>query len=209
MVDLRFGADGLIPVVVQDAGNGDVLMLAYMNRDAFEHTVKTGDAWYWSRSRRALWKKGEESGHTQRVREIRIDCDADTLLLLVDQQGAACHTGRRSCFYRDPEGQEVAVQRPRPADDILQELFELLKRRAAEMPSGSYTASLLKEGRAQIARKVMEEAEEFTRAAREEPDHRVVEETADLLYHSWVLLVERGIELSAVRRELERRRDGG
>ncbi len=213
MMELKFGADGLILVVAQDADSGRVLMVAYMNRDALERTVTSGNAWYWSRSRRALWRKGEESGHTQRVREIRVDCDSDALLLLVDQQGAACHTGHQSCFYRDTEGREVSVEsgesRRRQGTDILDDLFDLLKRRREEMPAGSYSATLLRAGRPTIASKVLEEAEEFTRAAREEPDQRVVEEAADLLYHIWVLLVERGVALNAVRRELERRRHGG
>ncbi len=209
MVEVKFGADGLIPVVAQDRENGQVLMVAYMNRDALARTVATGNVWYWSRSRQTLWRKGEESGHTQRVRGLQIDCDADAILLQVDQRGAACHTGHRTCFYRDGEGWEIAETAGRPGGDILEELFELLRQRRREMPTGSYTSSLLKEGRAKIAGKVLEEAEELTRAAREESEQRVVEEAADLLYHSWLLLVERGVDLSAVRRELERRRYGG
>ncbi len=210
MLEVKFGADGLIPAVAQDARTGEVLMVAYMNREALERTLHSGRAWYWSRSRGVLWEKGAESGHTQRVREIRVDCDADTVLLLVDQEGPACHTGHRSCFYRDAEGHELPDGAMFPVrDDIFEALFELLKSRRAAMPSGSYTTALLREGRGKIGAKLLEEAEELTRAAREESAQRVVEEAADLVYHSWVLLMERGVELSALRRELERRRDGG
>lgn len=211
MLELTYGPDGLIPVVVQDAGSGRVLMAAYMNREALANTLQTGQAWYWSRSRRALWRKGAQSGHTQRVREIRVDCDADALLLTVDQTGPACHTGHRSCFFRDVEGREPVSDPPDGSltpPDILDDLFDVLKRRRTEMPSGSYTASLLRAGRATIAGKVLEEAEELTRAAAAETDQRVIEESADLLYHTWLLLVERGLELRDVKEELMRRRDG-
>lgn len=207
MIDLRFDVNGLVPVVVQDAATGQVLMMASMTRQALEHTTGTGDAWYWSRSRQALWRKGEQSGHTQRVREIRMDCDGDAVLLLVDPQGPACHTGHGSCFYRTLQGDEVEGLAPRP--DVLEELFDLLRRRKREMPEESYTTRLLRAGRGAIAAKVQEESEELVRAAREESDRRVVEEAADLLYHTWVLLVERGVELSDVRDELMRRRNGG
>ncbi len=209
MLEVKFAADGLIPAVAQDARTGEVLMVAYMNQEALERTLRSGRAWYWSRSRGALWQKGADSGHTQRVREVRVDCDADTVLLVVDQEGPACHTGHRSCFYRDPQGRELPDGEFPVHGDIFEALFDLLKSRRAAMPSGSYTTALLREGRAKIGAKVMEEAEELTRAAREESAQRVVEEAADLVYHSWVLLMERGVELSALRRELERRRDGG
>lgn len=208
MMPLNYDGQGLIPVVAQDVTSGQVLMVAYMNREALEKTVQTGQAWYWSRSRRALWRKGEASGHTQTVRAVRLDCDADALLLLVEQDGAACHTGHRTCFFRDLDGPEVQEDSSPAASDILNKLFELLKRRRTEMPSGSYTTSLLRAGRMGIATKVREEAEELVRAAQAETDQRVVEEAADLIYHAWVLLVERGVELQDVRQELERRRNG-
>jgi len=208
MLEVKFDADGLIPAVAQDAGTGAVLMVAYMNREALDRTLQTGRAWYWSRSRGHLWEKGAESGHTQHVREVRVDCDTDAILLVVDQVGPACHTGRRSCFYRDPQGRELADREVGHDGEIFEGLFDVLKSRQAAMPAGSYTAALLRAGRAQIGAKVMEEAEELTRAARDESTQRVVEEAADLVYHSWVLLIERGIDLSALRKELERRRDG-
>src|SRR5437867_910165 len=177
-------------------------------REALGKTLQTGEAWYWSRSRRALWRKGEESGHAQTVRRVRVDCDADALLLTVDQHGAACHTGHRSCFFRTLEGSDAAADDERVVTDILDELFELLKRRRAEMPARSYTTSLLRAGRTAIADKVREEAEELVRAGQTEADTRVAEEAADLIYHAWLLLVDRGVELQDVRRELIRRRNG-
>lgn len=208
MIELHFDCRGLIPVVAQDAATGQVLMLAYMNREALEKTLHTGQAWYWSRSRQSLWRKGEESGHTQTVRRVHVDCDADAILLTVDQTGAACHTGHRTCFFRTPEGAETTGNDGRVAVDILDELFALLKRRRDELPARSYTSSLLQAGRAAIGEKVREEAEELVRAGQAETDRRVVEEAADLIYHAWVLLVDRGIELQDVRRELSRRRNG-
>ena len=208
MIELKYDAEGLVPVVAQDAATGQVLMVAYMNREALGKTLQTGEAWYWSRSRRALWRKGEESGHAQTVRRVRVDCDADALLLTVDQHGAACHTGHRSCFFRTLEGSDAAADDERVVTDILDELFELLKRRRAEMPARSYTTSLLRAGRTAIADKVREEAEELVRAGQTEADTRVAEEAADLIYHAWLLLVDRGVELQDVRRELIRRRNG-
>ncbi len=208
MLELTFGPDGLLPAVAQDARSGAVLMVAYMNQEALERTLESGRAWYWSRSRKKLWQKGEDSGHTQQVREIRVDCDTDAVLLLVDQTGPACHTGHQSCFFRDAQGREISTETPAARGDILEELFGLLRERRAQLPEGSYSAELFRSGRARIGAKVMEEAEELTRAAGEESDQRVVEEAADLLYHSWVLLLDRGIDLQAVRSELERRRHG-
>lgn len=206
MLDVQFGPDGLVPVIAQDVASGQVLMVATMNAQALAKTVQSGEAWYWSRTRRALWRKGESSGNTQTVKEIRVDCDGDAVLLLVEQQGPACHTGHESCFFRDLEGRDV---RARPTGgDVLDDLFALLKHRHAEMPPGSYTAALLRAGRERIGEKVREEAEELTRAAREESDRRVVEEAADLVYHTLVLLMDRDTDLNEVRRELVRRQHG-
>lgn len=204
MVDVKYDAQGLVPVVAQDASTGEVLMVAYMNAEALQRTTDSGEAWYWSRSRGRLWRKGEESGHTQHVREMRVDCDSDALLLVVDQTGPACHTGHRSCFYRDlAAGGETDVA---PTADGLRELFTRLARRRQEMRDGSYTAALLRGGGAAIAAKVQEESGEMIQAALAETNQRLVEETADLLYHTLVLLLERGVTLDAVYDELERRR---
>lgn len=202
-MELRFGPDGLVPAVAQDARTGRVLMLAYLNPEALERTRATGEVWYWSRSRRRLWRKGEESGHVQRVREVRVDCDGDALLLLVEQTGPACHTGHPSCFFRDADG----LERPDPpAADVLDELARVIRERAAARPEGSYTARLLAGGTEAITPKITEESEELVRAARQESDVRVVEEAADLLFHSLVLLAARGLALDDVRAELRRRR---
>jgi phosphoribosyl-ATP pyrophosphohydrolase/phosphoribosyl-AMP cyclohydrolase len=204
MVAVKYDAQGLVPVVAQDATTGEVLMVAYMNAEAVQRTAESGDVWYWSRSRGRLWRKGEESGHTQRVREMRVDCDNDALLLVVDQNGPACHTGHRSCFYRDlPAGGETDVA---PTADGLRDLFARLERRRQEMRDGSYTAALLRGGGAAIAAKVQEESGEVIHAALAETNQRLVEETADLLYHTLVLLLERGVTLDDVYAELDRRR---
>lgn len=204
MDEVVYGKEGLAPAVVQDRRNGQVLMVAYMSPEALRRTLSEGRAWYWSRSRQRLWRKGEESGHTQTVREVRLDCDGDALLLLVDQEGPACHTGRRSCFFRDAAGRELAD--PAFARDVLEELEEVVRSRRRSAPAGSYTAVLFASGRAAVGAKVREEAEELARAALDESDRRVVEEAADLLYHTLVLLADRDLSLDDVRRELARRR---
>jgi phosphoribosyl-ATP pyrophosphohydrolase/phosphoribosyl-AMP cyclohydrolase len=200
---VRFGPDGLVTAVAQDARTGRVLMVASVDRDALERTLRTGQAWYWSRSRRRLWRKGEDSGHSQRVREVRVDCDGDALLLVVDQTGPACHTGRASCFFRTPQGEEVDV--PARAD-VLDQVFDVVAERARVLPDESYTASLLRGGVPAIAAKVREEADELARAAAEESAGRVAEEAADLFYHAMVLLAARGVSLDDVRAVLTRRR---
>jgi phosphoribosyl-AMP cyclohydrolase / phosphoribosyl-ATP pyrophosphohydrolase len=175
----------LRPAIVQDASDGRVLMLAWMDDDAEAKTRETGEAWFWSRSRRRLWRKGETSGNTLAVEELRDDCDGDALLLRVRPAGPACHTGSVSCFA--------------PA------LWRTISERAAERPAGSYTSELLDAGVAACARKVGEEAVELAVAALDESDDRVVEEAADLVYHLYVLLAARGIDLARVEDELSRR----
>jgi phosphoribosyl-ATP pyrophosphohydrolase/phosphoribosyl-AMP cyclohydrolase len=190
MADLKFDSDGLIPCIVQDADSGAVLTLAYMNADSLAKTQETGETWFWSRSRGELWHKGETSGNIQKVRELRYDCDGDAILVLVDPTGPACHTGETTCFYRGIGEDSLATQRFE-APGALQ---TTLDSRKAEMPEGSYTTQLLND-RAFIAEKVQEEAEEVTRAAREETDDRVANEAADVIYHLSVLMTERGLKL--------------
>ncbi len=185
--------DGLLPCVVQDARTGTVLMLAWMNAEAFARTLATGDAWFWSRTRQALWRKGETSGHSQRVVRGAVDCDGDAVLLQVVPRGPACHTGHASCFYRDADGGEQ-----RDAGPVLPRLEAVIAQRRRTMPPGSYTAHLLAGGVDAIGAKVREEAEEVVRAARAESDDRVAEEAADLLYHLLVLLAGRGVPLARV-----------
>jgi phosphoribosyl-ATP pyrophosphohydrolase/phosphoribosyl-AMP cyclohydrolase len=203
---VRFGADGLVPVVAQERRSGDVLMLAWADRDALERTLATGEAHYYSRSRAAPWRKGETSGHVQRVTEIRLDCDGDTVLYRVDQAGPACHTGTRTCFATvigGPDGPRGGSEDP--GGHLLSRLANTIARRAGERPAGSYTVALLEQGVAAISQKLGEEAVEVVVAANAQDDDRVAAEAADLLYHLLVLLQSRGIPLERVWRELESR----
>jgi phosphoribosyl-ATP pyrophosphohydrolase/phosphoribosyl-AMP cyclohydrolase len=195
---LVFDERGLVPCVVQDWSSGEVLTLAYMNELALERTRATGELHLWSRSRWELWHKGATSGNTQAVRALRVDCDGDALLALVEPAGPACHTGERTCFHRG----ELAPGAPH---ETLPALERTLRERARARPSGSYTVELLDDPR-RIGEKVMEEAEEVVRAAREETDERVGEEAADLLYHLLVLLHGRGLALSDAEGVLDERR---
>ncbi|MDQ7858015.1 MAG: bifunctional phosphoribosyl-AMP cyclohydrolase/phosphoribosyl-ATP diphosphatase HisIE [Armatimonadota bacterium] len=183
---------GLVPAIVQDARTGVVLTLAWMNREAFDRTLRTREIWLWSRSRRALWRKGETSGHTQRVTDVRLDCDGDAVLVQVVPAGPACHTGRPSCFHRDAAGAETDTAGP-----VLARLEATIAARARGAPPGSYTAALLRGGVRAAGAKVVEEAGEVVRAAQQESDTRVAEEAADVLYHLMVLLAARGIPLTA------------
>ncbi len=203
---VRFGADGLVPVVAQERRSGDVLMLAYADRDALARTLSTGEAHYYSRSRRAPWRKGETSGHVQRVVEVRLDCDGDAVLYRVDQTGPACHTGERTCFSSVLiENQPDPVPGADPGGHPLSRLATTIARRAQDRPDGSYTVKLLDRGVAKIAQKVGEEAVETVVAATAEDEIRLAAETADLLYHLLVLLQARGVPLEQVWGELERR----
>jgi phosphoribosyl-ATP pyrophosphohydrolase/phosphoribosyl-AMP cyclohydrolase len=210
---VRFGPDGLIPVVAQESRSGDVLMVAYADREALERTLSTGFAHYYSRSRKTLWRKGETSGHEQRVAEVRLDCDGDTVLFRVEQTGPACHTGTRTCFSRSvvpgdgraglPTTPGVASEDP--GGHLLSRLAATIAARAVERPEGSYTARLLERGINKVSQKVGEEAVELVVAANAEDDARVAAESADLIYHLLVLLQARGVTLDAVLRELEQR----
>ena len=206
---VRFGPDGLVPVVAQESRSGDVLMVGYADREALERTLSTGLAHYYSRSRRALWRKGETSGHEQRVAEVRLDCDGDTVLFRVEQTGPACHTGARTCFSRAGQrGSGAAAQLVAgedPGGHLLTRLASTIAARAAERPEGSYTARLLDQGISKVSQKVGEEAVELVVAANAEDDARVAAESADLMYHLLVLLEARGVTLDAVLRELEHR----
>ena len=197
-MEIAFDDRGLVPVVVQDWTTGEVLTLAYANAQALERTRATGELHLWSRSRGELWHKGATSGNTQRVRALRLDCDGDALLALVEPAGPACHTGERTCFFSGE------LEPPAPYE-VLPALERTLRARAAERPAGSYTVRLLDDP-ALTGEKVREEAEEVTRAAREESDERVDEEAADVLYHLTVLLHGRGRSLAGAARVLSDRR---
>jgi len=202
MLEVNFDESGLIPCVAQDAESGEVLTLAYANEEALRLSIESGEMHFFSRSRGKLWRKGEESGHVLKLVQLRIDCDGDAVVALVEPSGPACHTGERSCFYRELEsGSEPApVAHEAPAA-----LQRTLRSRAAERPEGSYTVQLLDDPKL-IGEKVEEEAEEVARAAREESDERVAEEAADLLYHLSVLLASRELPLSAAMEVLNGRR---
>jgi phosphoribosyl-ATP pyrophosphohydrolase/phosphoribosyl-AMP cyclohydrolase len=188
---------GLVPCVVQDWRTGEVLTLAWMNAEALARTRATGEMHFWSRSRDELWHKGETSGNVQTVRAIRIDCDGDALLALVEPAGPACHTGERTCFFR---GDMDAAPH-----EALARLQRTVAARDAERPEGSYTAALLDDP-PRAGAKVREEADEVARAAAEESDERVAEEAADVLYHLIVLLRGRGLSLADAERILDGRR---
>jgi phosphoribosyl-ATP pyrophosphohydrolase/phosphoribosyl-AMP cyclohydrolase len=207
--DIVFDAQGLVPAVVQEADTGEVLMVAWMDRAALDATLATGQTHFWSRSRRTLWRKGETSGHVQHVQAVYADCDADTLLIQVHQEGVACHTGERTCFFTRLGQGANEVQEARAAAGMLERLERIVAARKTAPPSGSYVASLLARGEAAVCRKVGEEAVEVVTAALGgEGDRRVVEEVADLWFHTMVLLGARGIPFREVLQELSRRHAG-
>ena len=197
---ISFDEHGLVPCVMQDARTGEVLTLAYMNEEALARTRQTGEVHFWSRSREELWRKGETSGNTMRLRALRYDCDEDALVALVDPAGPACHTGERSCFYRgDTE--------PTAAEALAVLERTIAERKGTADAGSSYTAELLADpGR--IGEKVREEAGEAARAAAGESDRRLGEEAADLLYHLAVLMASRDLSLADAFEELNRRRSG-
>jgi phosphoribosyl-ATP pyrophosphohydrolase/phosphoribosyl-AMP cyclohydrolase len=198
--DLRFDAQGLIPAVVQEADTGDVLMVAWMDRAAVTATLETGYTHFWSRSRQTPWQKGETSGHVQHVQRLYTDCDADTLLVQVHQEGPACHTNNPTCFFTALRGHGAA------APTMLTRIEQIVEARKSSAPVGSYVGGLLSKGEAAVCRKIGEEAiEVITAALGGEGDRRLVEEMADLWFHTLVLLGERGIPLRDVLKELSRR----
>lgn len=209
---LRFDSAGLVPVVTQDARTGEVLMLAYANREALARSRATGDAHYWSRSRGEIWRKGATSGHEQRIVEIRLDCDEDAVLYRVEQRGPACHTLERSCFHRQAETDGTTTPAP-DARPMLVRLEELVAERERERPEGSYSTYLFEQGLDKILKKFGEEALESVIAAKSlaaDPAdgglrEALVGELADLLFHMTVLLRERGVPLAEVEAELTRR----
>jgi phosphoribosyl-AMP cyclohydrolase / phosphoribosyl-ATP pyrophosphohydrolase len=185
---------GLVPAVIRDDGSRQTLMLAWMNREAYEKMLETGETWFWSRSRETLWNKGATSGNRQRVVRVSRDCDGDALLIDVDPAGPACHTGSVSCFE---EEQAPGL--------CLERLEDTLRQRKRDLPEGSYTASLFRDGRDRILRKIGEESIEVLLAAKGEGRERIIEEVSDLLVHLTVLLVHEGIDLDEIGAELRRR----
>lgn len=187
---------GVIPAIIQDADTRLVLMLGFMNKDALNKTIKNGKVIFWSRTKKRLWEKGETSGNTLKALSIATDCDRDTLLILAKPQGPSCHTGAYSCF---------GVKKQKRSD-FLKELYDLIATRKKELPINSYTASLFNQGLDKILKKVKEESGEVIQAAEKESKTRLIEESADLIYHLWVLLAEKNISICNLLKELERRK---
>lgn len=207
MTTLTFDERGLIPAIVQDRLTGEVRMLAWMNAEALATTLSTRRATFYSRSRARLWTKGETSGHTLEVVDLRADCDGDTLLVLVDPSGPSCHTGRDNCFFEQVlagEGELGLSEAEVPLPELL-ELERVIARRAASTSERSYTKSLLEAGAEKIGKKLREEADELARAVDAESAERVASEAADVLYHLMVGLRSRGVDFRAVLAELARR----
>ena len=203
MVDLKFNEKGLIPVVAQDYRTGEVRMFAWANEEAVRRTLETGYAHYYSRSRNRIWKKGETSGEIQRVIEIRVDCDEDTLIYVIEQEkNRSCHRGERNCFFRRIDGSRV--DKPLPFE-MLPRLQEILEDRVSRLPEGSYTAQLVREGPDRVIQKIGEEAVETLIALKNEDKDQIVHEVADLMYTLLLGLTLKGIKVHEVMEELMRR----
>ncbi|MDQ0062107.1 bifunctional phosphoribosyl-AMP cyclohydrolase/phosphoribosyl-ATP diphosphatase HisIE [Paenibacillus harenae] len=211
LTQIKWDAAGLIPAVVQDAQSKEVLMLAYMNEESLKLSIESGVTWYWSRSRSELWNKGATSGHTQRIVSMSYDCDGDTLLLRVEQQGPACHTGRYSCFYNAIEVQGASTEAAESAEPaaerfaMLGHLESVIAQRDAERPDGAYTTYLFEKGVDKILKKIGEEASEVIIAAKNQDNDELRSEASDLIFHLMVLLRERKLPLDDVMRELSGR----
>ena len=200
--------NNLIPVITQDAKTNEVLMLAYMNKEALELTIKTNYAHYFSRSKQRIWKKGESSNHLQEIVEILVDCDNDTLLLKVNQTGVACHTGRKSCFYTNLKTDKIISNveiNTTAAYGVIDTLYHTICERKDEDVSKSYTAKLLKGNQNSMLKKIVEEAGEFTFAVKDDNEEEIIYEAADVAYHVLVALASKNINPDRVKQELARR----
>ena len=199
--EIRYNEQGLVPAIAQDYLDGTVLMMAWMNEESLKKTLETGETWYWSRSRQELWHKGATSGHIQKVRSLRYDCDSDCLLIGIEQIGdIACHTGERSCFHQ-VEGNKVA-----PPADTLSEVFKVVCDRRDRPRESSYTCKLLAGGDNKILKKIGEEAAEVVMACKDDDPEAIAAEVADLFYHTLVALAHHQVELREVYRQLQKRR---
>lgn len=198
----------LLPVIVQDAATNEVLMMAYMDKEALRLSLDTKTAHYFSRSKQRIWKKGESSGHTQEIEEFLLDCDNDTLLIKVKQHGVACHTGRKSCFFTKLESgesvSEVEVDTT-AAYGVIDTLYHTIQERKNADPSSSWTAKLFSKGENTILKKVIEEAGEFTFAYKDNDEEEMIYEAADLTYHMLVALASKNISPDRIKQELARR----
>lgn len=197
---LTFDANGLIPAIVQDDRTGEVLMLAYMNKESIEKTLETNETWFYSRSRQELWNKGATSGNRQSVKRISVDCDQDTLLIQVAPQGPACHTGETSCFFTTAFETEESVR------EVVYEVIDEIAQRRENPVEGSYTTYLFKEGIDKVLKKVGEETTEVVIGAKNADKEEVANEVADLIYHTLVLLNILDVDLNDVKQVLRKRR---
>ncbi|MBD2578246.1 bifunctional phosphoribosyl-AMP cyclohydrolase/phosphoribosyl-ATP diphosphatase HisIE [Oscillatoria sp. FACHB-1406] len=197
---IRYNEQGLVPAIAQDYLDGTVLMMAWMNRESLEKTLQTGEMWYWSRSRQELWHKGATSGHLQKVRSLRYDCDSDAILVAIEQIGdIACHTGERSCFHQVGEGKEA------PPANTLSGLYETIRDRRDNPLETSYTCKLFNGGDNKILKKIGEEAAEVVMACKDDDKSAIASEVADLFYHALVAMAHHNVELRDVYRVLEER----
>ena len=200
--EFKLNSDGMVPVIVQDYKTDEVLMMAYMNEEAYHTTIETGKMTYWSRSRNELWIKGATSGHFQYVKELMVDCDCDTILAKVSQTGAACHTGNRSCFFQDIAKKEYNNSNPLK---VFEQVYGVIADRKLHPKEGSYTNYLFDKGIDKILKKVGEEATELVIAAKNPDPEEIKYEMSDFLYHAMVLMVERGVTWEDITRELANR----
>lgn len=215
--EIKFDKTGLIPAIIQDCETLEVLMVAYMNEEALKLSLQTGRTHFWSRSRQKIWMKGETSGHVQEIVDISLDCDGDAILFKVKQVNAACHTGNRSCFYRQIDKGDLSLKKKdnkvfelkevyKDKASILQDVYNIIVDRKKNPKEGSYTNYLFEKGIDKILKKVGEESAEVIIAAKNKVEEEVIYEVADLLYHLLVMLVEQGIELDRIYDELHNRR---
>ncbi len=198
---IQYNEQGLVPAIAQDYLDGTVLMMAWMNRESLKKTLETGEAWYWSRSRQELWHKGATSGHIQKIKSMRYDCDSDALLLTIQQVGdIACHTGERSCFH------QVGNKKYTPPADMLSEVFKVIRDRKDNPIEGSYTCQLFEKGDNKILKKIGEESAEVVMACKDDEPDEIASEAADLLYHTLVALAHHNVDIRDVYRKLAQRR---
>ena len=201
--------DGIIPAIAQDASTNEVLMMAYMNKQSLELTLSTGFAHYYSRSKQKLWKKGETSGHTQEIVDVLLDCDNDTVLLKINQEGVACHTGRKSCFFTSIKDEEKIVSdveiNTTEAYGIIDTLYHTICERKNADPKTSWTAKLLQGDQNSMLKKIVEESGEFTFAIKDDDKEEIIYEAADITYHVLVALASKNINPHLVKQELSRR----
>ncbi len=205
MENIKFDDKGLIPAVVQDANSGEVLMVAYMNEESLEISKKTGHATFWSRSRNEIWEKGATSGNYMNIKEMRLDCDNDCILVLVDPDGPACHTGKRTCFFKSIDGEEIDLEKGN-SNDILLRLMKVTEDRKVNPQEGSYTNYLFSKGEDKILKKVGEEAAEVVIAGKNRDKDEISYEVADLMYHLTVMLADNDMTWGDIFDELEKRR---